>query len=365
MGGMGFGGFGLGGFGAGFGAGNSSITIQSVVDYAKTFPELSPVLGVVGSSREPALTIANDVITEMLSPKFNWKWNRISNNQLPPFFTISWQQDYATQIANIQWIEHCEIIDINNTALPKPWWPVEACRDLPRTSTQYGRPGQICWLPNDQLMYGTWGQTNPLTSGISGNQNPGPNVVYTNPFGQPSTPTNPNTQVIDPNGNYQLLTTYGTCGSSTPSWPAAGAQGGATTTDGTCVWTVLNPKGRGFRLNPIPPQSGVVYLVVPTVQMRPPTWLTLNSVIDPVPDDYAAYFRKGFVAHCYEHSPDPKTRAKGQTELGLWLKAMQDAKDQGDRERDAAGFYPTQSIMDQGFWNSQGPANPYGTTGAV
>lgn len=358
MGGYGGGGYGVGGYGANYGTGNSSYDIQSVVNFAKTFPDLTPVLGTVGYAREPALTIANDVITEMCQPAFNWKWNRIAQNQLSPFYTISWQQDYPQLTANIQWIEHCEIVDINNTALPKPWWPCEAVRDLPRVSTQFGRPGQICWLPNDQLVYGTWG----ATPGLSGQNNPGPNIVITNPLGQPSTPSNPITQIVDPNGNLQLLTTYGTCGATAPSWPASSSPVGTPTTDGTVVWTVISPKGRGFRLGPIPPQSGVVYLIVPVCQMRPPRYLTLDSMIDPVPDDYAKYFRQGFVAHCYRHSPDPKTRAKGDAEYGIWIKSMQDCKEQGDRERDAAGFYPTQGIMDQSIYYNWGPAWPYGAT---
>jgi hypothetical protein len=360
MGGYGTGGYGTGGYGQTWGTGNSSTTLQSVVDYAKTYPDLSPVLGVVGSSREPALTIANDVITEMLAPKFNWKWNRIANNQLQPFYTISWQQDYATPTPNIGWIEHCEIIDINNTALPKPWWPVEAVRDLPRTSTQFGRPGQICWLPNDQMIYGTWG----ASPGIAGNNNPGPNVVLTNPLGQPSTPTNPCTQVIDPNGNYQIVTTYGQCGAVAPSWPTSGSPPNTNTTDGGVIWTTVDPKARGFRLNPIPPQSGVVYLVVPVCQMRPPKYFSLSAVIDPVPDDYASYFRRGFIAHCYDHSPDPKVRQKAVTELAIWRQSMEACKEQGDRERDSAGFYPSASIMDAPMIYPAGPANPYGPTGA-
>jgi len=361
MGGYGQGGYGVGGYGANAGTGNSSFTIQSVVDFAKTFPDLTPVLGNVGYAREPALTIANDVITEMCQPAFNWKWNRVSNNYLPPFYTNGWQQDYP-QLNNLtQWIEHCECVDINNTALPKPVWMVEAVRDLPRTSTQFGRPGQICWLPNDQLIFGTWG----ATPGISGQNNPGPNVVITNPLGQPSMPTNPITQVIDSNANYQIVTGYGTCGSSTPSWPSSGSDAGTTTTDGTVTWTVVDAKMRGFRLNPLPPQAGVVYLIVPVCQMRPPRYLTLDSMVDPVPDEYIKYFRQGFVAHCYRHSPDPKTRAKGDSEYGIWIKSMQDCREQGDRERDAAGFYPTSSIMDLPSIYPAGPANPYGPTGAA
>ena len=97
--------------------GNSTIQLQAIVDHAKTYAELKPVLGVAGSSLEPALTIANDVATTMLSPSMNWKWNRMVVN---PFYTVSWQQDYATTTTTLNWIEHAWLCDINNTAIPKP-----------------------------------------------------------------------------------------------------------------------------------------------------------------------------------------------------------------------------------------------------
>jgi hypothetical protein len=46
-----------------------------------------------------------------------------------------------------------------------------------------------------------------------------------------------NTILIDDNGGIQKLTTAGTGGNVTPSWPAANAGVGTTTTDGTAVWT--------------------------------------------------------------------------------------------------------------------------------
>jgi hypothetical protein len=45
--------------------------------------------------------------------------------------------------------------------------------------------------------------------------------------------------IIDDNGGVQQLTTAGTGGSVTPSWPAANAGVGTTTNDGTAVWTKL------------------------------------------------------------------------------------------------------------------------------
>ena len=66
--------------------GNSTTKLQSVVDYARTISDLSPVLATGGFSQEPALTIANDVSIAMFAQLFNWKFNRI---RLPFFYTNS------------------------------------------------------------------------------------------------------------------------------------------------------------------------------------------------------------------------------------------------------------------------------------
>src|SRR5579872_2058318 len=97
--------------------GNSTVRLQSVVDFARTMPDLSPVLSTGGFSGEPALTIANDVMTAMLSRPFAPKWNRI---KIPPFYTNSWQQDYASlNVNNLAWLEYAIMIDINSTSEPK------------------------------------------------------------------------------------------------------------------------------------------------------------------------------------------------------------------------------------------------------
>ena len=337
--------------------GNSTISLQSIADYARTFPDIAPFLPVAGYSNPMILRMGNDVMAAMLSPSLAWKWNRMN---VPVFYTISWQQDYALTVdtSQLKWIEHAWIIDINNTAVPKPIWRLEAVRDLERTSFQWGRPGQICWLPNDQLLYGTWGGGN--TSNAGGTQ-PGPNMTYTQPLGASQTPSNPMTQVRDPNGNYQVLTVFGTTGSTAPSWPATGAVAGTTTADGSCVWTVTNPKWPGFRVNPVPPQSGVVYQINVVGQMKPPMFTTTSQTIDPVPDEYEPYFRQGFVAQCYRHSPEQRIRDKFQSEYMLWLAGLKEACGGADRERDASGFYPDRSLMDQTYSVNWGPAWPFGS----
>lgn len=323
--------------------GNSTIPLQQIIDYARTNGELDPILPAGGFSQVKALAIASDTMNALLSEPFNWKWNRAN---VPPFYTISWQQDYATVNLNTMgWLEHGIVVDINNTALPKPIFPLEAVRDLERTSSQIGRPRQVCWLPNDQLVQDVW---------------PGAGKVFINPLGAVTTPANPFINILDPNGNIQILTTYGTTGSG-PSWPAANAAAGVVTQDGSCQWTVANPKASGFRLGLIPPQTGNIWQVNLVMQLKAPAFTSMSQLLDPVPDDFVSYFRRGFVTWCYEHASDPAVKAKFPNQLRLWKESLNDARGQSDRERDAAGFYPTSSIMGPNQAAEDiGPANPYG-----
>jgi hypothetical protein len=348
--------------------GNSTTRLQSVVDYTRTLPELNPVLSTGGFSQEPALTIANDVMIEMLAPPFPWRFNRI---RLPFFYTNSFQQDYALPgVNNLAWLEYGIMIDINSTSQPKDKYPLECNRDLPETSVQYGRPGQTCWLPNDQLIYGTWGGGN---TGEGSASNPGPGSVYgplTGP-GVSAQPKNPLLQIQDPNGNLWVLTNSltqtVTLGNVQPTWPTtlvyptlANPNVVATTqADGTGIWTAVNPKGQGLRLNPIPSQQGKVFQARIFGQARPPAFTTLSQPIDPIPDDFSSYFRRGFVAYTYMHSKDAKVKAKFADQRQLWLESLMTAVRSGDRERDNAGIFPTDGIMQNPGSPYLGPANPY------
>jgi hypothetical protein len=217
-------------------------------------------------------------------------------------------------------------------------------------------PGQVCWLPNDQLTYTMWAA----------------NTTYGKLLGVPSGPSNPIMQIQDPNGAFWIvsnnLTQNVTTGSSQPAWtnpalfptPTNPTQAASTVTDGTVTWTAVNPKGQGFRLNPLPPQTGVIYQVNAIGQMLTPMFTKMSQTLEPIPDDYAAYFRQGFVAHCYRHSTEAKIRAKFRDEYQLWISALQDSQEKGDREADNKGFYPSNGIMGTGYTIDVGPAWPYG-----
>jgi hypothetical protein len=366
--------------------GNSSIQIRALVDDACTFAEIAPVLPNGGYSDQPALSIANDTMTAMLagSPNgeaLNWKWNRIL---IPPFYINSWQQDYFLPgLVNLGWLEGCTAVYQNITTFPKIIVPIEVRRDVLEVSTQMStsRVCKICWMQVDSMQCGVWGQSQ--MDGLTGCPNPGPGVVYTSPVGLTTTPINPITCVVDTLGNYWVVTQYGTCGITnpfqvqippnpngyvaSPVFPTLANQSvvATTVTDGTVIWTAINPKGQGMRINPAPAQTGPMWRILPVGQARITLFTKMSQYLDPVPDDYYTYFKQGFFAQCFRRSPDPKVRAKFEQEWALWLKSCDNAVKQGAREMDDWGFYPTAaSVMDTGFGlNPVNPAYPFGGWG--
>lgn len=352
--------------------GNSTTKLQSVVDFARTYPELNPVLAMGGFSQEPALTIANDVMIAMLSKPYSPKWNEF---KYPFFYTNSFQQDYAFNVNNLAWLQEGVMVDINSTSQPKNKYTLETNRYLPETSVQYGYPGQVCWAPNDQMIYATWGGGNLNEGSLS---NPGPGSTY-GPLisnivnGVLSQPANPIDQIVDPNGNFWRLSNYISApspivlGSTQPTWPTViqyptATQPNITATtqaDGTGIWTAINPKGQGLRVNPIPSQQGRVFQGRIVAQLRAPMFTSLSQTLEPIPDDFAGYFRRGFIAYSYMHHKDPKVRAKFLDQQKLWIESLQVMIVSTDRERDNAGIFPSDPIMTNPGSAYLGPAAPY------
>jgi hypothetical protein len=70
---------------------NQTITLQNVVDFSSTHVELMPLSGVGGFTSEPALSLCNDVLSELCVYPNSWKFNEI---EMPPFVTAPYRQDY-------------------------------------------------------------------------------------------------------------------------------------------------------------------------------------------------------------------------------------------------------------------------------
>lgn len=288
------------------------ITVQSIVDWARAIPGLVPVLGVAGYGDEPALTIATDVLAEIMSPPSAWKWNRV----IPaPFPAIAGQQDYVTSITNVAWLERCDRTETSSTALMKPVREVEAVRDLP-LATMQGEADKICWVPNSQAICGTW------SAGMAA-------VV-----GQ---------QIRDGNGNIQVVTVPGVAGAAQPPWSTAP---GTTVADGTITWQCANPLGIAWRLNRVPPQNVNIWSHQPVYQAKPPTLNVLTQSLAPVPDELGFVLRSGFAAHCYRQSSDEAAPKLALMWEARFAAALRTALVGADRELAEFGLVPAVGLMD-------------------
>lgn len=346
----------------------STVTLQNIADILTTMIDIQPILSVGGYSNLTMITIANDVMNEFCAQSFPWKWNEI---QIPPFYTSSWQQDYAIPgLINLASLQRGICININNTSIPKPWGYVQVVREQTLSTSSWNGPCpffnaplfNVNWMLNGNLYYGTWGGANTGNSSLG--NNPVANSVYTNPLGTGSQPSNPITQIIDANGNLLVLTGYGHEGTTAPIAPAASVAGtvaipgsGATT-----QWTVVDPNGQGIRLNPVPSQSGAVWQFLLSGQAKPVRFSNLSQTIYPLPDTMEPTFRQGCVAQAYRYSQSSKVAAKHQIEWPLWIRSLQLAREKEDKERDASRFTPARSVLGsggpRGGW--AGPSWPWG-----
>ena len=319
--------------------GNSNTTLQQIVDGVATIGDLNPVLVNTGGwASEPALTIANDVISEFINTRFPWKWNEI---KLPPFLLVPLQQDYVTVNLNtLGWLTSGARIDINNSQVPPPSWPIVVVRDLPMDNTMAGWPGMACWKYNNQLEQGSW---------------PGPGYTYVTPIGPNAANNNTKpTNILDPSGNILTLTRMGTTGLTPPD---AGPNPiiGTTITDGTVHWGVCDPYAQGYRMYPRTPSGGNVWLIRLWGQLKPPTIIDITQPLNPIPDDYVKWFRDGFIAYAHRYSSTPSVKAKFEPMKADWLAALANACKQGDREDENKGFYPDQSLAGTSYIQDQGP----------
>lgn len=348
----------------------SVTTLQNLLDRVRPLGDINPVLAdVSGYQMEPFLSICSDVYSDIVGLPFPHRWNAI---YLPVFYTNSWQQDYAliypngTSVYNVEWLEKGIVVDMSSKSVPKAWGYVECGRDLTQATgsfiqvaTWFGNPTFFTsWLPNNQLYYGVWGGANsgdPTTG-----NNPGPNSVYTSPLNAVanSQPSNPISQVQDPNGNFQVVTVYGTCGPTTPNWPPAGAAPGTNTVDGSTTWTVVDPNGVGIRILPVPSQSGAVFQFRIRAQRPAFRFTSLNQTLDPFPDKYEGYFRQGVIAQCYRYSSTASVQAKFEKQYAIWLKTLNDLRVVGDRETEENRFVPERGIMSSGGGNRRNGSNP-------
>jgi hypothetical protein len=318
--------------------GSSTLTIERILDEQASKGIYDPRNSPSGYNLSLILSLADDTMADLISERFNWKFNRALAT---PFITNSFQQDYP-QLAQpggpIGWGDDCDKIDINNTQIPKPInvpstpkWR----KQLSRVSAQFGGvvggPSQICWMYNNTMSFGVW---------------PGPGVVFSPLITSGPGPQNPILNFLDSNGNILILTTFGTTGTTAPA-AAANSPEGTTVPDNTVVWTVASPTSQGFRVWPLPNAAGPNYQILPSYQLEPPLFTKLQQTIAPIPDSYARHFRRAFEYRSKGCSKDPADRKEFLQEYPIWLEGLAKAPKQGDRELNAYGLLPASSPVDE------------------
>lgn len=337
----------------------SKLTLQNYLDKVLPLGDVNPVLvNVSGYQLEPFVTICTDVYSDIVGVPFPHKWNE---KKLPLFYSNSFQQDYAlinadgTSFYDVEWLERGIVIEMTSTQLPKPWAYVETGRQLTQATGTIMNAGlwnnpafEVNTFPNYMLYYGTWGAGD--TGSPTAGNNPGPNSVYTAPLAAAGGQVqNPITQIIDGNGNLQIVFTYGTCGATEPIWPDANSAPGTKTNDGTTVWTVVDPNGVGIRILPVPSSTGVIFQFQLIGQGTAIQFTNLQQTLAPFPDRYEKYFRSGIIAQCYRYSPDPKVQAKFEKNYVIWKQTLNDLRAAEDREQEENRFTPERGIMGGGF----------------
>lgn len=334
----------------------STVTLQSIIDYLRSYEELRPVLDASGFTEEPALSIANDIMQRFLAQGMDWKFNRAN---VAPFLTVPLQQDYVSSVTNLSWLEQGWRLDINNNAIPKPFFTMESVRDLGQTSYQ-ANPFNLSWVPNNLAIMGEWqaltaypcgyGVTYPLASPIQQFIDVNDNILYINSGGLGLSLNSPG---VGATGFASPTPPYGTSGAVQPVLPASSAAG-TTVVDGTVTWTVADPNGIAIRLAPIPASGGLTWLINPIYQKKPTILTSLQNLLTPVPDEYLYLFRQGCLARAYQHAGS----RIGPEAYSQWEETIMIALRSADREREEASFYPTQGLTGGNPWRYGMPVGP-------
>ena len=348
---------------------STSPTLQAIANQLRSNPAFYNLLGgAAGSSEEPMLMLSNEIMSRILAENMPWKWNRAI---IPPFLTVSLQQDYCTQITDIGWLEDAWVVDINNSTsnangAPKPIRDMETVRDLTWTASQTV-PFNVSFIPNYLASLGLWQA----------------NTAYSCGYGVPMLPRSPIQQFKDVNGNILYIDStnlglniespgftgttialptpnpYGVSGSTQPAAPP-NATPGSQVADNTVTWTVADPEGQCLRLSPVPALNGLEWYAVVQYQKRPPRLFNLKQSIAPIPYEMAYLFRAGLRAALYRENNDPR----GQEMYAEWEETLIKAVRAGDRQSEDFLFYPQSSMF--GPWNQNssplaiGAAWPFG-----
>ena len=128
----------------------------------------------------------------------------------------------------------------------------------------------------------------------------------------------------------------------------------------------MDPVGQGFRILPVPTQTGTVWEFNLTGQAKPVRFTSLSQYLTPLPDEYEPHFFAGFIAQSYRFSPEAKIRDKFKTEWAMWLASLNEMRAKSDREQEQNMFVPERGIMGTRVRTGwYGPGYPFNNPGTL
>jgi hypothetical protein len=317
-----------------------TVTVANVIAYAQQHTELMPLTGVGGVANEPALSIANDTLLELLAEPFPWKLNRAN---LPIFVTAPFKQDYLFSGSCAFTLTGGGVgIDLEtNTGLQQTGSDVQV--NLLESCQGILNVGDTVYL------------TNLTTSGI--------NAVYTKGQGTVNSgwsngfvitaiaadfmsfhftyaPTIPGGTDGAPGASYIGWLEYATMTqtSSTAQVPKVWYLKGtrelqpASQTSIPDRISMLNDGGYGIitlRLRWLPGTQP--WTITTAYQQRPTVISSTSSTWAPIPDNYIHVVRQMFLAMCYRYAESPKADVEFQKAIAMVTKAT-GADDREDAE---------------------------------
>jgi hypothetical protein len=325
----------------------STITLSQVVDLAVTHVDLIPLTNVGGYTNEPALSLCNDVLAELLSTPNDWKFNR---QEMPMLVTAPQKQDYlfagacaftlgsTSRGAAIDLVANSGITESGTTVTVKTLEAhgfsvgdtvymqgnsVAAYNStLTQTSSSSTWSGgwTILTVPTTTSFTFTHASSGLATSGASGITDYSwlcsGTVVEMNNTSSPQ-----NIQLLEAVKELQPLSRV----------------------DNPSKVCVIKDYGTGvlkIRFQSVP--GSTIWGANLVYQGSPPLKVALTDTWSPFPDHYAYVIRQAFIWAAYRYAGAPKADSEYEKLQQKVMKAM----GQSDRETSDIHVFPEQALMD-------------------
>ena len=144
----------------------STVPVQNTLNFCATHADLLPLSGVGGYTNEPALSLVNDTLSDLISDGNDWVFNRV---EMPSFFTVANKQDYKFAGASV----FCITVSPtpSTTSVPSQGWGVDLATNSAITVT--GGVVTLNTLETHRFVVGAvlYGNNITMTTGTAANYN--------------------------------------------------------------------------------------------------------------------------------------------------------------------------------------------------